>query len=76
MSAIISTLVPFALIAVAIVLGLGLFNMMRGGSPIPDALAGHPAICCHHSDHDGPLCNGVKISIKHNWISLLSPIKS
>ncbi len=33
MSAILSTLVPFALIAVAIVLGLGLFNMLRGGSP-------------------------------------------
>jgi hypothetical protein len=26
-------LVPFALIAVAIVLSLGLYNMMRGGSP-------------------------------------------
>lgn len=33
MSAFLPTLVPFALIAVAIVLGLGLFNMLRGGSP-------------------------------------------
>lgn len=33
MTAILPTLVPFALIAVAIVLGLGLYNMLRGGNP-------------------------------------------
>ncbi|TLP46794.1 MULTISPECIES: twin transmembrane helix small protein [Cohaesibacter] len=33
MSALLPTLVPIALIAVAIVLGLGLYNMLRGGSP-------------------------------------------
>lgn len=33
MSAFLTTLIPFALIAVAIVLGLGLYNMMRGGNP-------------------------------------------
>lgn len=27
------TVLPFALVAVAIVLGFGLWNMMRGGSP-------------------------------------------
>lgn len=31
MSAAFAALIPFALIAVAIVLGLGLWNMMRGG---------------------------------------------
>nr|WP_321443092.1 twin transmembrane helix small protein [uncultured Cohaesibacter sp.] len=33
MSALLPMLVPIALIAVAIVLGLGLYNMMRGGNP-------------------------------------------
>ncbi len=33
MSALLPALVPLALIAVAIVLGLGLYNMMRGGNP-------------------------------------------
>ena len=33
MSALLPMLVPLALIAVAIVLGLGLYNMMRGGNP-------------------------------------------
>jgi hypothetical protein len=33
MSAILNNLVPIAIGAVAIVLVLGLFNMMRGGSP-------------------------------------------
>ena len=33
MNAILPNLVPIALIAVAIILGLGLWNMLRGGSP-------------------------------------------
>ncbi|MFD0986072.1 twin transmembrane helix small protein [Methyloligella solikamskensis] len=33
MESLFSILVPFALVAVAIVLILGLWNMMRGGSP-------------------------------------------
>ncbi len=33
MSGIAATLVPFALLAVALVLGLGLWNMMRNGDP-------------------------------------------
>lgn len=33
MSGVVSTLVPFALLAVAIVLMLGLWNMVRGGNP-------------------------------------------
>ena len=33
MSSLLPTLVPIALIAVTIVLGLGLYNMMRGGNP-------------------------------------------
>jgi hypothetical protein len=33
MSSFLYNLVPFAIVAVAIVLVLGLFNMMRGGSP-------------------------------------------
>ena len=33
MTAILPTLVPFALIAVVIILGLGLYNMLRGGNP-------------------------------------------
>lgn len=33
MSTILNNLVPIAIAAVAIVLVLGLFNMMRGGSP-------------------------------------------
>ncbi|KZL20118.1 hypothetical protein PsAD2_01605 [Pseudovibrio axinellae] len=33
MSGIVATLVPIALFAVALVLGLGLWNMMRGGDP-------------------------------------------
>ena len=33
MTEIVSSLVPLALLAVAIVLALGLYNMLRGGSP-------------------------------------------
>ena len=33
MDAFVSALVPVAVAAVAVVLALGLFNMMRGGSP-------------------------------------------
>lgn len=33
MSGIVATLVPIALFAVALVLALGLWNMMRGGNP-------------------------------------------
>ncbi|GHB27475.1 hypothetical protein GCM10007094_14750 [Pseudovibrio japonicus] len=33
MSGIVATLVPIALLAVAVVLALGLWNMMRGGDP-------------------------------------------
>ncbi|EEA93632.1 Hypoxia induced protein conserved region [Pseudovibrio sp. JE062] len=33
MSGIVATLVPIALLAVALVLALGLWNMMRGGDP-------------------------------------------
>ena len=33
MSAILPSLVPIALVAVVLVLGLGLVNMMRGGNP-------------------------------------------
>ncbi|KZK87040.1 hypothetical protein PsW64_01206 [Pseudovibrio sp. W64] len=33
MSGIVATLVPIALFAVALVLALGLWNMMRGGDP-------------------------------------------
>jgi hypoxia induced protein len=33
MDAVVSSLVPIATVTVAVVLVLGLFNMMRGGSP-------------------------------------------
>ena len=43
-------LVPFAIGAVAIVLVLGLVNMMRGGSPNTSQKADAPcAFCCNSS---------------------------
>ena len=47
-------LVPFAVLAVAVVLVLGLINMLRGGTrplPAPDAPARAPAVRRDHRDH-------------------------
>ena len=55
-------LVPLAIVAVAVVLVLGLVNMMRGGSPHPiaeaDAAARAAAVRRDHRDHADDLGDG------------------
>ena len=65
MTSTLSVLLPIALVAVALILVLGLINMMRGKKPesIPDfdAMEGRPSIACHHHRDGKPVYFSVTI---------------